>query len=107
MIAAGKLNKRILLKRRQLERDSAGEMRESFTDAGLVWAQVKAVAQAEQTQVNATASITQFEFIIRYRPEIETSWKIDYRGQLLSISSITDPDQTKVKLSIIAYAPRT
>lgn len=107
MTPAGKLRHRITLTRTTATYDADGENRETDQESVKVWAQVKAGSQAESAVNNATAARTRFDIRIRYRSDIQTSWKIDYRGQLLDIDSITDPDQMRVWLDIVAFAPRT
>lgn len=105
-IEAGEINQRITLLRSLHERDAEGEVRKSSQDSIKVWAKVEALPMPEQAESGTTQSIVRFKFKIRYR-EVPSSWKIDYRGQLLSIESAIDPEQTREFLLITAYAPKT
>ncbi|HQY89782.1 MAG TPA: phage head closure protein [Tepidisphaeraceae bacterium] len=104
-IPAGELNQWITLKRTATAVDTRGEVRESHQDSIRVRAKVETEAQPESIENGTTTPLTKFTFKIRHRKDVQPDWKIDYRGQLLDISSIADPPQTRIRLVIVAYAP--
>lgn len=82
-LAAGNLNRRITIQRRQTGEDAAGQPLDGWEDVVQVWANVKGqtglgtIASAQQ---GVSAPLNAYSFRIRYRPTIDESMRVVYQG---------------------------
>lgn len=88
---AGTLDQRIELYRRDLTTPSTGSgaPQEEWVLEGTVWAQVQPVGGSEAfaAAVARTAS-TLVRFRMRWRPDLEPTWRLKWRGSWYDIAEI-------------------
>lgn len=78
---AGRLRSRITLQKYQSSRDDFGQVIQNWVDIANVWAEVKAVTGKELMLSQQEMSGTTIRVYIRYRKDIDTTWRIKYLTQ--------------------------
>ena len=97
MIEAGRLNKQITI----YESDGT-------TVVATVWANVRPVTSREQMRSNMEIVSDMFTVLIRYRPGLNTSQKVLYRGYCYNINSMTvDPQEQSIILTLTLDTERS
>lgn len=83
----GKLDQQVILQSLS-ETNSVGELTQSWTTVGTVWAHVlteRGQEALEAARINARQMI---RVQIRYRTDITTKWRVQWGGQNYSVKSI-------------------
>lgn len=90
MIDAGKLDKRITLQKKTIARASDGSETITYTDVATVWAEyvVKTGREFYAAQ-KINAEVTAL-FRLRYRSNMDTRYRVDYKGRYFDILYIDD-----------------
>ncbi len=89
-VQIGRMDRKITLRQRVLSRDSMGGVSETWQDMAVVFAEKLDIIGREfiaAQQVNAEIST---KFRIRYRVDINTTWRISYDGRDYDIISIAE-----------------
>lgn len=91
MIAAGRLNQRVILQRKSVVRDDMGGETVTWTDAATVWAEIRPLrgrdlVAAQQAQSEVTARIT-----VRRRPDVQADWRVKHGDDIYDIFAVVDP----------------
>lgn len=69
------------------------------SDAIRVWATVKPVKQTEAVKDSGVQTISRYTFYIRYRADLESTWRIAWRGDLFDIQGVTpNPDHSAMTI---------
>ena len=92
-IQAGDMDRRVTLQRPPTEAaqtvDSAGEPAEEFEDVATVWAAIPPVAgrrgSAELLVALQDTPEAKYVVVIRYRTDVRSGWRLDYKGTKLNI----------------------
>lgn len=90
---AGELDKKVQLLRRGTATDQLGERRATFVPAGNpVWAKVEAAGGGEAWFADATRRVATHrrKFTIRYRPDVEATWRLEFDGTVYDITDVLD-----------------
>lgn len=100
---SGDLRHRIVLEQPQRSQNAIGEWIDTFITVATVWAAVEPLTgswlfAAQQANSNVSGRVR-----IRYRSDIEPTWRILFNGRYLSIVSILNPEERKKEL-IIMYS---
>lgn len=86
--AAGKLNHRVRLESLQTSQDVSGDTVETWTHEGDVWANVSPVSGKEFIASAATQSKIVARITVRYRADIQATWRILFRGRYYNIEGV-------------------
>ncbi|OCG38541.1 phage head closure protein [Gilliamella sp. Gris1-4] len=103
---AGRLRSRITLQKYQSSRDDFGQVIQNWVDIANVWAEVKAVTGKELMLSQQEMSGTTIRVYIRYRKDIDTTWRIKYLiagSQYLNIKAVL-PDAKRTYLELLCEA---
>lgn len=91
----GRLNRRVELQEQQPEFDALGrQVRNGWRTIAKLWAEVRDTSgsEAEQAkQISAGASVV---VVIRGRSGMNTQQRLLFRGRILEIKAIVDPDNS-------------
>lgn len=104
MIKAGDLRHRITLQRRIAGVDAEGFAVETWTDVATVWAAVENLYGREYWQAAAVQAENTVKFTIRYRPDVDQTMRIIFRGQVYEITAIDNIKYRNEYIEIKAVA---
>ena len=92
-IAAGKLRHKVVIQRPDLAQNpTTGEMEQSWVELDRVWASVEPASVREFIGSSAEQSEVKGKVIIRRRPDVDATMRIQYRGLTYQILGVlTDP----------------
>lgn len=92
-IAAGKLRHKIVIQRPDVAQNpTTGEMEQSWVELASVWASVEPASVREFIGSSAEQSEVKGKVIIRRRPDVDATMRIQYRGLTYQILGVlTDP----------------
>lgn len=96
-LAAGRLRHWILLQRLDYVRDSNGDIiqdpntgatEQEWVDVDNVWAAKEPLSAREFIASQAIQSQVSEKFVIRYRSDVNATWRVVYRGKIYNIEGI-------------------
>lgn len=90
---AGELDKRVQLLRRFLDTDQLGARRAAYAPSGApVWAKVEWAAGGEAFSTDGARRVATHKrkFTIRYRPDVEPTWRLEFDGATYDITDVQD-----------------
>ena len=67
-----------------------GEVQESFTTVGSVWAAWNYATGIEQYLADEKTTIQNVLFTIRWRPDVNTLWRLRYKGATYQINAVAE-----------------
>lgn len=95
MLSAGKLNRRVIVQRREVLQDPGGQpIVGGWTDYGRVWANIRALSGLGAIRADAQTSITRVSIRIRYRAGITSAMRIIYADCVYEIIAVL-PDEAR------------
>jgi len=102
----GKLNRRIVLQKRTLTKDSTGSRVQTWSDHATVWAeQIKQSGKAAGL-ADSDANQDARQFRIRYRAIDATNYRILYQSKFFTLAGITEEGvKTTIILDALASQP--
>ena len=98
----GQLNKRITLMYKTSVDDGMGGV--TVTDVSVepdVWAAIWPASAKEIIQANSTAMIITHRVRIRYRADINGTWKVKYGDRYFAIIAIVNPEERNEWLDLL------
>lgn len=102
-INAGDLDQRIRIERLHNPDDGGGGQFESWLPVLTVWASVLPTGGKEALEAGALQGVDAWRVTIRWRPGLSSlRHRFQWRGQVLNIRSIADPDNRRERL--VAFA---
>lgn len=87
---SGKLDRRVVLRRRVLTPNQFGENVETFVDVARVWAGVVPEKGSEKPAADQTTNEQPTRFEIRFRDDVASTWSIQYRGRVYDIKDVSE-----------------
>ena len=87
---SGKIHRRITLKRYESTTDSVGGITESFVTVATIWAEKLDIRGRDFFAANQVNSDITTKFRIRYRPDVNPSWRIVYEGKDYDLTSVAE-----------------
>lgn len=99
--AAGKFNRRVALWKPIYSRNPAGETTQSWQQVAAVWASIESTGKAEATIAGQVTQAVTHTVRIRYRPDIDETWRVVRGGKILSIASIVNVDLQNAVLELV------
>lgn len=85
MVAAGKLRHRVVLQEPAVTRDAAGGTESAWVDVNTVWAEVVPFTGREKLAAGAEQSELDTRIRMRYRPDVDSGWRVLWRGRLFEV----------------------
>ncbi|MCX7208183.1 MAG: phage head closure protein [Proteobacteria bacterium] len=99
----GKLNQRIVLKKRGEQRNDYGESQDIWTDLAKVWAEVTALRGYERTEAYLADARSSWRLVIRKIPGITTALRVQHGSRVLEVKSAL-PIGTSAFIELICEA---
>lgn len=90
---AGRLDRRILLRRPQAAEDAMGEPVKSYVELGPISARKLDISDGERLRAEQVGAAVTSRFHIRRASEwadLDASWQLDHEGQLFQITGIKE-----------------
>lgn len=88
-IEAGKLRHRVALQRQVRTQDSTtGLITTAWQTQAMVWAAVEALSAREFIQSAAMQSQVTARITIRYRDDIDATWRVVHRGRVYNVHGV-------------------
>jgi SPP1 family predicted phage head-tail adaptor len=100
----GKLDRRLVIQKRVLTKDTTGSRVETWADESKVWAEVVAHRASEAQPANAERPQDTRQFRIRHRTINSTDYRILYQSQFFNITGITEEGGRENSLLVDAIA---
>lgn len=88
---AGRLNRRVELQRPSHSQDGVGQDQRRFTPAATVWAAVEPLKGEELFQAQKLVAEVTTRIVLRYRKDIDATWRVKFRDRLLKVESVINP----------------
>lgn len=98
---SGDLNRRITLQTPSTSQDEYGQPTDDWQDFVTTWAKISKITSRELYALGPgfTAAVTH-TIVIRYRSDVTSAMRINYRGRIFQIQAVADPDESRVKLEL-------
>lgn len=88
-LAAGRLRHRIVLQSPSYtQNQTTGENVLSWITQAEVWAAIEPLSAREFIAAQATQSEVSARIVIRYRPDVNATWRILHRGRVFNINGV-------------------
>lgn len=102
MINSGMFNKRIELQHEEEGSvDEYGYPTDPVISKWQMWAMVKPIQAREYVDAKATQSENITRFVIRYREDVDSTFQINYKGNIYEIESIINDNELNQTLTIM------
>lgn len=92
MSAVGRLRERVTIEAPQRTSDGTGGETVSWTVLATLWAEVRALSGAEVTQAERAEARAPCNVTIRFRDDVTTRMRLVWRGEVMNIRALRDPD---------------
>lgn len=102
MLAAGKLRRQVTLQQPTRTPNGAGGFTKGWTDVETVFAEVIALRGDEALQQQVLNSVQLWKVTIRFRTDIDPTWRLLFEGREMNIRSCEDIDGSREALVMTA-----
>jgi len=99
--AAGDLNRRITIQRRQAGQDGYGQRLAGWDNVITCWAAITPLSGRELITAQAVQAETTHEITIRHRPGIVAAMRVLYGARRFDVHSVIDPDTSHHTLTLL------
>tara|TARA_R110002110_G_scaffold24174_8_gene90974 strand:+ start:1301 stop:1624 length:324 start_codon:yes stop_codon:yes gene_type:complete len=100
--AAGGLRERVTIEVPTRVSDGTGGESVSWSALGTVWAEVLSLSGSEVTQAERDEARGRFTVTMRHRDDVSADMRLVWRGQVLNIRGLRDPDGRRRWLAVSA-----
>lgn len=100
-LAAGQLNKRIVIERPKGIQDDYGQMIVSWMPIHAVWAAVEPLQGREYWAAASTQAERTLRVRIRYLPGIDSALRVVCAGRVFAITAVIDPQEAHRELQLL------
>jgi SPP1 family predicted phage head-tail adaptor len=97
---AGRLNKRVTLQKPGSTNNDAGETVTTWSGQGSVWAEILPQGAAEFERVRAVHSSMTHQVTLRYRADLDNTWRILYGTRVFEILGIVNAEEKNAILAL-------
>lgn len=97
----GALRHRVTLASPTLADDGGGGGTLTYTDVVSVWARVQSRSSDDAVIGHARRAVTRLDVRIRWRSDVNSTWRVRYDDTLLPIVGLADPDGRRRWLDLI------
>ena len=102
MINSGMFNKRIELQRTEEgQLDEEGYPIKPYVAKWQMWAMIKPLQAKEYIDSKATHSENITRFVIRYRKDVDSTFRIEYKGNIYEIESVINDNELDETLTLM------
>lgn len=98
---AGRLNRRITLQKQSSVRDTTGQSKITWTDIATVWAAILPLRGREFFEAERLNSEISVRILIRYRPDVSSTWRVKYGARMFDVREIINPEDSRVELQLM------
>lgn len=102
MLSAGRMRDRVTLRKWTPTNDASWGPQPGWTDSATFWASVETVAATEKFAQQGVQTQVSHRVRLRHRADVTSKDRLVYRGRVLDILGIHDPDGRKRELLIEA-----
>jgi SPP1 family predicted phage head-tail adaptor len=101
-IDSGQLNRRVTIQRPSTSQDEYGQPTDDWQEFITTWARISTITGKELYALGPgfTAQVTH-NISIRWRSGVTSAMRINYRGRIFQVQSVSDPDENRVELDIL------
>lgn len=100
MTAIGDLRERVTLQQKATVTDAIGGETVTWSDVVTLWALVEPLAGLEKYEAEAVQSQLSLRVTIRYRDDVDATWRVRWRSRTLEIHSVENRDLQRVYLTL-------
>jgi SPP1 family predicted phage head-tail adaptor len=93
---------RIKIYRRVLTSNSFGGFSQTQTEVDTVWCRITPLTGRESLQYKQVYPTADYRILMRYRPDVNTNYRLFYNNRYMNILSVTDIDNRHDELEILA-----
>ena len=79
-ITAGQLDQRLTLQSRAAGIDTQGQPSGAWVEQAIVWGRARPLRSRELFAAGQTQNVSDVEFTIRWRADVQTTWRVLWRG---------------------------
>lgn len=97
----GKYNRRILLQRPGEDRKPSGQPVPGWVDVARPWAWIRGKSGREVIDSGVELASAQFSMRIRYRTDVQESWRVVYRGEPYEIKSVLPDEANREHVDLV------
>ncbi|MCI1143248.1 phage head closure protein [Sphingomonas sp. WKB10] len=90
MIQAGKLNRQLTLYRPVKQRSRTGAETQTWSNVATVWAERQSLNLREVNRMAGIAEAQEAKFVIRYRPDVTTSFEVACDKRRYSVVAVDE-----------------
>lgn len=99
--ALGALRARVRLERPLRSGDALGGASLSWTDAGDVWAEVRATSAAASADYDAALSRAGYVLVINRRADVRSGWRVTWGARVLAVEAVRDEGGARIELACV------
>ncbi|MBZ2208475.1 phage head closure protein [Massilia soli] len=100
------LNKRVWLDRPGDEVDAIGQPVEGWQPVGEFWANVRYLNGVETIKAGADTSIVKASIRLRYRTDVQASWRIRHGDVIFQVNAVMPDEQTMYHVDLACEVVR-
>lgn len=99
---AGRLRERVRLLEKSTTRDVMGGQVVTWVERAVVWCWAEPVRGREYFAAEQFESEITMVFHVRYRADIQVTWRVLYRDEMYDVRSVIDPHSNKRELELMS-----
>lgn len=93
MIAAGELNKRLILQQEAYNEGTLGKQNETWINVATVWGKITTNSASESVVAAQVQQVGKYTITIRYRRGVDSIQRVEYRGRPFQIHGVINVDE--------------
>lgn len=97
---AGRLTERVTIQAPSPQRNEYGELLPDWSEVATVWAEVADASGGEEWRENQLQAQTGYKVTVRYLAGVTEKMRLLWRGRVLWVGRVSDPDQRRERLVI-------
>lgn len=97
----GELNKRVILQRLTMTKNTYGEIMEQWDNVATVWASIKPISGREYFAAEAVNSDVTHKVIMRYRADITADMRVKYGDRYFTINSVINANESGISTQLM------
>jgi SPP1 family predicted phage head-tail adaptor len=98
---AGRLDRKVTLQRLSVAQTGSGAAKHAYTDVATVWAAVEPLKGEEFHEAAKTVSAVTHRLLLRYRADVEPTWRILYGLRRFAISAVLNSGEGRRELQLM------
>lgn len=94
----GRLDRRLLVQKRTVGRDTTGSPVKTWADDGTVWAELVRQSGRERSGGDAVRDVTETQFRLRARTLDASAYRLSYQGRIYDIKAVDEEGRNRMLL---------